>query len=361
MIRSRRGQGITLVELSLDGIKPVSGLEIIDFRMWFSGIQIPAGGIAAVYTKEEHRNHGYARRCLEYALDLQRQEGKLVSLLFGVSHLYERFGYTVVMPWYGVYVSLESWSDLPPEPPMHEYSARYQNAISNIYHAGVGLRIGPAVRDSSTQVMPHKPVRWRTQGIMRILTGPGGEVRGYVWHSEPNTENFEVVEAFAMDDATYAQLLAYLLHETRRREKDQFIAALPPDDPFALFLRRHDAKFVVATRISGGGMARIIHLEGLCRVLEPVFQRRVGLLRRERIPRSLTLSTEQGEGVVELAGVGPPAKIETSPTILTQLLFGYITLAEGFRAGAKGSGISAEVAEVLFPRVHAFMYLRDRF
>jgi predicted acetyltransferase len=360
MIRTRRGQGTTQIELLDNGSEPVSGLEMLDLTMWFSGVQIPAGGIASVYTGEAFRNRGYARQCMEHALELQRREGKPLSFLFGIPRFYEPFGYTTVMAWYAVHVSTESLRELPPEPEMREFTPQHEQAVMDTYQAAVRMRIGPLVRDLSMPVMPHRLVRWRAHGMLRVLVRPREQVGGYVYHSEPGTENFEVAEAFAVCDSAYDQLLAYLLHETVRRGKREFIAALPPDDPFALFLRRFDARFLVMTRATGGGMARILSFRRLCDALAPVLKRRVKMLRREFVPRSVELAAGEEHVAIELGGSGPRSKIEASLPVWAKLFFGYITLREGLSPRPWDPALS-EVAEMLFPQAHAFMYLRDRF
>lgn len=360
VVHSRRGQGTTLIELLVGDETRAAGLEILDLQMCLSGVKVPTGGISAVYCEPDYRNHGYAQQCMVHAIELQREEGKLLSFLFGVPNFYERLGYTVVMPWYGVYVSPQAWQNLPAEPEMREPAPHHKQTLLDLYHKAVGMRCGPVVRTTERSIKPRRSVKWWTHGLLRILLGPQEQVRGYVWHSEAGEADFEVVEACATDDASYEQMLAYLLHETTRRGKPHFIAALPPDEPFSLFLKRYEAKFVVTTRASGGGMARILKLEELCRTVGPAFQRQCKELRHDFVPRHIVLSTEDSQAIIELEGAGPPAKLEVPSTLLTKLLFGYITLAEAVRCGAT-CRIPREIGRQIFPLAYPFMYLRDRF
>lgn len=298
---------------------------------------------------------------MHHALELERRQGELISFLFGLPDFYERLGYVVVMPWYSVHVSLDSLRGPAPEPKLLDSDPRFGEEILGLYQENVKKRVGPVSRDSSLHIRPWKPVRWRVQGVLRVLTGSGDEVLGYVYHREPSAEDFEVAEAFAVGQAAYEKLFAYLVHETRRRGKKEFFVAVPPDDPFGFYLRQHDARFVVTTRRSGGGMARIVNLPGLCQVLTAVFRERVSGWRRELIPRHLVLRGDGDEGRVELGGEGPPARIEGALPLITQLLFGYRTLDETSSSGLLTEGMSPELNGVLFPSGWPFMYLRDRF
>lgn len=359
-VQTKRGPGTTLVELHAGAATPVSGLEILDLRMWFSGVQIPCGGISAVYCNEKYRSRGYARDCMEFAVDLQHREGKLLSFLFGIPDFYERFGYTVVMPWYGIYVSAETGGTLPSEPEMRDADVQDRSSAARFYDQLAAARVGPVVRDANNPIQPQKTVKWRSHGLMRVLSSKQGKLRGYVWHSEPQEDEFEVVEVGAIDDEAHDQILAYLLRETRRRGKQHFVVALPPDDPFALFLKSYGARFVVMTRPSGGGMARILRFHEFCDALRPCFRRRLQLLREDLVPRRLALSVEESEGIIELEGSAPEARVTASWTMMTKLLFGYWNYADALR-NRISSTLSFEVGEELFPSTYPFMYLRDRF
>ena len=359
-IQTKRGHGTTLLELNAEGTTPVSGLEILDLQMWFSGVKIPVGGISAVYCDENHRNLGYARACMQFALELQRREGKMLSFLFGIPGFYERFGYTVVMPWYAVYVSVEVGRALPLEPQMKNADDLDKRSAVYLYDQLVAARIGPVARELANRIQPHKTVKWWTSGLMRVLHGTEGEFRGYVWHSDPGEEEFEVVEVGGVDHEAYELMLAYLVNEARRRGKQQIVAALPPDDPFSLFLKRYGGKFVITTRASGGGMAKILQFRELCSALSPVFQKRVQSFKNDLIPSRLTLLTEASEGVVELQGTGHETRLTANSAEMTKLLFGYWDFPEALRNGIS-STLSLEVGRQLFIRAYPFMYLRDRF
>jgi predicted acetyltransferase len=360
VIRTREGKDTTLVEYWADERGAASGLESLPLTMYFGGARVRVGGIASVFTEEAYRKRGYARKCMEHAIELQRAEGALLSFLFGIPCYYEPLGYTVVMPWYGIYVALKAWKQIPAEPALVEAEPQHLDAMRSLYAAAVGDRVGPLVRESARNVEQQKLTNWKASCATKVLTDASGKVRGYVCHSAPGADAFEVVEVSAEDDAGREALLAYLLNEAARRGKDQLAVFLPPDEPFSLFLKRHDATFVVKTRPSGGGMARVLDWHGFCAAVEPVLQRRIGSVKRDSVPARLALRTEIGEVEIALGGSGAPVEIEAFANSMTQLLFGYQGLAEAEEWGARHT-LDREVAKLMFPAMYPFMHLRDHF
>ena len=360
-ISSRPGRGTTLIEACVHDQEPISGLEILPLQLWHCGAQIQAAGLVSMYTQEAYRRQGMARACMERAIELLQQDGIPLCVLFGIPDLYELFGFVVVMPWYGVALSSEAWRELPPEPHLQAPTANQQHALVSLYQEYAKRRIGAMVRDPECQVQPRKPVPWRIHGVVRVLADSSGNVQGYACHSEPGSATFEVAEAFAIKDEAYQAILVYLLHEMRRQGRFELTVAVPPDDPFALFLKQYDARFVVRTCRSGGGMVRILDLASLCGALGPVFRKRLIAVDRRAVPRTLGFVAEHHQGTITLDGVGPPVEITLPIAPMTQLLFGYHTLSEALRTEGRVSGLGTELWDLLFPITHPFMYLRDRF
>lgn len=353
-------QETTLITLVNERKQLLSRMEILTMNMWFNGIQIPVAGIGGVYTPKKYRNLGYARRCLEYALDLLKKNGQSISLLFGIPHFYEKFGFTTIMPWYGVYVQPDSWPILPQTPKMNDYSSADVVSMVNLYHRSAASGVGPIVRDAKKPIRPFYPTLWRNGGVIRILKDRQKRLTGYVWHSEPGTTEFEVLEVGAADNHSFSLILAYLLVETRKRSKSYFIAVLPPDDPFALYLKKFGAKYVVHVKQTGGGMAAILNLKDIIKRVEVVFRQRIRLIKSNLVPKMLTISTEKENTILHLGGNGARANLEIPQKVLTQLLFGYASFSEAVKNGSKSS-LKSEIGEMLFPKFYAFTYLKDRY
>ncbi|KKS87081.1 MAG: GCN5-related N-acetyltransferase [Candidatus Gottesmanbacteria bacterium GW2011_GWB1_43_11] len=350
------GIGTTLIQLVDDQRKLLSRLEVLELTIWFSGVKIPVAGIAGVYTPPGLRKKGYATNCLKHAIRKQQRKDKCLLMLFGERDFYARFGLTPIGPWYGIYVS-QKLAALPPEPLMRDCQALDQAQILNLYTQNVKPRIGAVVRDPKS-LKPFFPTVWRNGGVCRVLIGSKKQFAGYVWHSAPGTSEFEVVEVGALHPAGYDGILAYLLHETKRRAKDHFLAALPPDDPFTKYLMQFEVKQVVEFKPNSRSLARILDLKKLLKLLTPVFKERVRLIKSELVPRTLMIKTGKSQAKLDLAGTYPGVELKIEQTRLTQLLFGTVN----FDLQTSGrDGLNAEIGALLFPKFSAFTYLKDRF
>ena len=86
----------------LDGEQAVAMLRVIRLTMRLREALVPMAGIADVRTHPAHRRQGHARRLFAATLEYMRRERYAVSLLFGISDFYWRFGYAPVLPEYDV-------------------------------------------------------------------------------------------------------------------------------------------------------------------------------------------------------------------------------------------------------------------
>src|SRR5205085_2596225 len=85
------------IDLILDG-KAVSGLTVIDFEQNVGASRIRMGGIAGVWTHNDHRFKGYSRRVLTNSLRWMHQAGFDTSMLFGIRGYYPKYGYAPAFP-----------------------------------------------------------------------------------------------------------------------------------------------------------------------------------------------------------------------------------------------------------------------
>lgn len=89
----------------------VSSLQVIDYRIRIGSAEIRMGGIGEVKTKEKYRKKGYMRRLMEDTVEYMKNEGYDVSMLFGISSFYTKFGYSVSLPEHKLAVSTRNAED----------------------------------------------------------------------------------------------------------------------------------------------------------------------------------------------------------------------------------------------------------
>ena len=85
------------LSLLLNGT-PVSGTGIVKKRMQIGSVTVRMGGIAGLWTDQNHRLKGYASRAMWEAVDLMAKKGYETSILFGIVDFYHRYGYVAVFP-----------------------------------------------------------------------------------------------------------------------------------------------------------------------------------------------------------------------------------------------------------------------
>lgn len=87
----------TRVELWNDG-RSVSRCWIVSLRIRIGEAVVRMDGIGGVGTEPESRNQGYARRVLQAAIRRMSAGDAALTMLYGISNFYERFGYVQAGP-----------------------------------------------------------------------------------------------------------------------------------------------------------------------------------------------------------------------------------------------------------------------
>ncbi|GAH73251.1 unnamed protein product, partial [marine sediment metagenome] len=86
-----------MIERRLHG-EPIARAIIADRQMRIGCAHVRMGGIGGVWTKPEHRKQGHMRAVMDRAVEFMREEGFDLSLLFGITDFYPRWGYATMIP-----------------------------------------------------------------------------------------------------------------------------------------------------------------------------------------------------------------------------------------------------------------------
>ncbi|MDP6042033.1 MAG: GNAT family N-acetyltransferase, partial [Candidatus Latescibacteria bacterium] len=73
----------------------VSGAGIVKKQMQIGSAVVKMGGIAGVWTDDDHRMKGYASQAMWESIALMEQKHCDMSILFGIADFYHRYGYAV--------------------------------------------------------------------------------------------------------------------------------------------------------------------------------------------------------------------------------------------------------------------------
>ncbi|HID11949.1 MAG TPA: GNAT family N-acetyltransferase [Candidatus Latescibacteria bacterium] len=361
-LRREPEEGVCAIKLFSDG-REVSHLYVHDLKVQVGGATVRAGGIGGVWTHEEYRRRGFARRVLEDALDYMREEGHDLSLLFGIPDFYHRFGYASALPECSLSL-LEK--DLPKDiSDFRKYAEGDRNAVLDIYKENNRLRTGSVVRRPDTWRGFVRGTSWYVDPEVWVLKGG----RGYLVF-DATEEHTAVAEVGYSSPEAFPWLAAGVGERARRHGHGEVKLEMPPDHPFAIFLRRYGCRTLQVFPRNGGGMARIVNLEALFSKLSGELSRRLRTSHMADWEGAISIRTEEGSvgiraegGGVEVGPTQPGAPEVVLPQArLIQLLFGY--RAAWDVASEEGVFLPPEflpVAEALFPQGYPYMWWSDRF
>ncbi|MBE3069123.1 MAG: GNAT family N-acetyltransferase, partial [Planctomycetes bacterium] len=160
--------------VGLLGDRLVTHFGVWDLTMRIGAARVRLGGIGGVATDGDCRKRGYMARTARASVEAMRDAGYDLSLLFGISDFYHRFGY--VRGWSDGHwaVSLGHLPTERPARPVRTFTPRPRDDLARLYNRENATRTGTAVRPTFTHLMwPHP---W--QG--RLWLDARGRPAGYV-------------------------------------------------------------------------------------------------------------------------------------------------------------------------------------
>lgn len=348
--------------VEVDG-EPVSHLRIVDREMRIGLATLRMGGIGAVVTAPEHRGRGYARALMQDTVDYLTAQGFDLTCLSGIPDFYHRFGYATVMPYRLMRVRVPDALALSSPLIVRLLVPADGPSLAPLYDRCWRGRVGALIRDEATW-------RWQLNVTQQVdvAVDASNRVRGYAVHGRKADW---VSEAAAADADAVAALLRHLAQRAQAAGKESFSINLPTDAPFVRLARTLCSVEVVEhTRPGAGWQARLLDIASAFAKLEPELSARLARSTQAGWRGHLRLETEIG-GVtlrVDRTGVRVDRRSEAQvicrlpQTRLTQLLFGYITVAEA--AAAPDSDIpytASPIMAALFPPVVAYIAGLDWF
>jgi len=285
-----------MIERTLHG-EPIARAIIADRQMRIGCASVRMGGIGGVWTEPERRKQGHMRAVMDRAVEFMRDEGFDVSLLFGITDFYPRWGYATMIPDQRLTIATEnalraasSQRRASPQLRVRAYQRGEMPKLDTIYNSLNALRTCAIVRPvfpyarhprpSSPLEPPAMPAdsfrmgtRFFTTVNIPVVEDEQGQIIGYAVydkeHVDQNTgERTPIEDEVAVAEvgttqsaqgAGYDAILAHLARLAARREVNQIRAFVPVDHPFALHCRSYGAEQQISTRPDGGAMMRILH------------------------------------------------------------------------------------------------------
>jgi len=335
---------------------PIAQIRVCDRTMRLGATKVRVGGIGDVATHPFYRRQGLMRHLFGHVLPFMRDEGYDISMLWGIPNFYDKFGYVVGLRAPAVEVSRAQLEGL--RPPLRGRKAKRGDipALLRLHEADAATRDG--AMDRCGDRWARRAVRW---GSCRVVEDDGGKPRAYyLWQTD---DRAMVLNEVSLGTGPTRELVVSVLCDlarlARRHERPSVRLQVAFEHPLARFCVADGCEVHDHIPHRGGGMVRIINLEGLCEKLAPEWERLLaastladwrGRLRLKTDIGSLDLAISRGKVSPQRPEGRPDATLSASQDKLCRLVVGFhppeaAAMLDEIRADRQALAL----ANVLFP------------
>lgn len=354
----------------VDEGEEVARLTVEKREMRLGSAWVRMGGIASVRTSPRHRNKGYGRKLMEGTVDYMREEGFVVSILFGVPAFYHRVGYATVLLRKSIArVRTEAAEELAGSSSVRVITGGEEQSVLAVYETEIGSRTG-AVKRSKAAFAPwyNEADEWFQEPRRILVAEEDGEPVAYIlgeqgWleHSEWYARPFEIAVPPGKIATAGQSLLRALAGEARERRAEWLELELPPDAALLSILRTIGYTQETVYSHNQGGMGRIVNLAGLATAMTAGVREQVETWESEDQVGKVAFVCGSENAEIDV-GAGRTLTISLPQQNLLQLLMGYRSIAElRLEYPACVTEGDAALVDSLFPRGYPYMWNLDHF
>lgn len=243
------------VSAILEG-KSVSRMGVWDMTWRIGCAPVRMGGVGGVETNREHRNKGYSRMCLDRAVLEMRRRGFEMAALFGISNYYHRWGFASAMPDYQLKIAtrLLEESRMPQGMRVNAFDLKRDAAeVLSIYARNNACRSASRVRPSARVWKSfRRGSTWFTRVEAFVVRNRRGRICGYACHDKSATEMI-VSEVGSAGPDVFPALAAEIARRAVAKRTGEVVFCIPPDHPFAAYLKKWDCREEARFAKGGGG------------------------------------------------------------------------------------------------------------
>lgn len=349
----------------------MSNVTVSTWDLRIGSAVIKMGGIGGVWTDENHRMKGYARRVMEDAIRMMQEEDFDVSALFGITDFYDKFGFAVALPEYKLMLTTREAERAQKRFRIRKIRKKDWEALLDLYAQSNRTRTGSAVRSLSEWKGFRMGSRWHVRAEALLITDDAGAPLAYAVYDDVR-DRCAVAEVGYGDEAAFETLVHALVRRAVALRTEKITLFLPPDHPFSAFCRRYGCDVQITYPRNGNGMMRIIHLKPLMQKVCPVLE--------ERLQRATHTSAWQGKssiytdiGAVTLVrdhkglhvhehSLDAPYRLDLPQSKLIQLIMGYRPIRDLLLdPDVTATDAFVPMLEVLFPPGYPYIWWPDRF
>jgi predicted acetyltransferase len=356
-----------LREVVRDG-HSISRVSVPDHRTRLLGVTVRMGGIGGVETNREHRMQGHSRRLLTDTVAYMTDLGQDVSMLWGISDFYDKFGFSPFMAEHTVRVATRDAERITDGAagcagrPMEPADAEF---VVHLYNSDNALRPASLVRDPAGFHGFRKGSDYRRRAAGRVFEDDAGRPVGYAVADDSQTD-VHVVEAAAVDPRFFPCMLQHFARLAVDRRCGDLALQAPPDHPLARYCVRCGATVRSVYPRMGNGMMRILNQGPLFGKLTPALEARLTQGRFAQSPLALTLETDLDTTDLQLNRSAEGDELVVRASLpqgkLMQLLVGY-RRADDVLADpdVESWGPAQDVLDLLFAGQVPYVWQTDRF
>ncbi len=261
----------------------------IDRMVRIGSAKVRCGIVAPVATDRVYEGRGVASLVMRDALDWATGQGYQLSMLWGHTWLYPRYGYAPGLKSYDVILSAQLKPVGDTGYTMRAATAADAPSLAVCYHVSTATTTMAEIRSD-------EPWEWRPSDnsqSVEVVVDPVRTVRGY-FRAVRGDQRIDVREIAAMDDGAAQALYDRLLRLGAEVGGDVHVAATP-DNRWSRWAFLHGAAF----HIDGGGghgMVRVLDMPGFFKAIGPELGRRVST--SEYVARNGALRLETPLGTI---------------------------------------------------------------
>jgi predicted N-acetyltransferase YhbS len=241
----------------------------IDRMVRIGAAKVHCGIVAPVATDRHFERRGVASLVMRDALDWATREGYHLSMLWGHTWLYPRYGYAPGLKSYDVVLPAHLSPTGDAGYTIRPATAADAPVLAVCYHISTAFT-------TLAEIRTDEPWEWRPRDerqFVEVAVDPVRSVRGY-FRAARGAGRLEVREIAAMDDGAAQALFDRLLVLAREMGDVETHVTATPDNRWSRWAFLHGAAF----RIDGGGghgMVRVLDLDGFFKSIRPELERRV--------------------------------------------------------------------------------------
>jgi len=350
----------------------VSSLCLIPWTWSYEGVEIRAGEMAIVGTREAYRHRGLVRALVVRFKELLREGDYDLSHIQGIPYFYRQFGYEYALPLKGGWrVELHQVEDPPVDepPPPYAYRLATQDdipALARLYdEASQELSIHTVRSREEWQYLLGPSTKTDMAAETWILEDERGKAVGYLRVSTHDFGDGLVVREGSRMDAGMALAMLRTLKTLSVERNQPYIHLNLPQESTLIQLAR---------ALGAHDLGRypwqvyLVDVARLLRKLSPLFEKRIATSPLAGLSKTVCLNLyreafdlrfERGKLVaVEALGFRDGGQIRLPPSVLAPLLLGYKSWQELAQAypDVLAWGEGQLWVELLFPKVESFIY-----